>query len=387
MINVHINMNDFTHASRVLKQVHSLIKYSVFDEIIIIALGFKNLPEFEQLSEKISLYRINLLTRGLPKNLLFQTIKYLEFFFKSFLLIAKAKPDVVNAHSLPVFPIALISKVLFKSRFVYDTHELETERNGLHGIRKKICKILEKKFIRFVDMTIVVSESIADWYADEYGIQRPLVVLNVPNQLELNPRNHFREKLGIREDQVILLYQGGLVIGRGLPFILEAFKSRDDDKIVVVFMGYGPLEIDVKSSAKMLDNIYFYPAVPPQELLEYTSSADVGISLIENTCLSYYFCMPNKLFEYGMAGLPVLVSDMKDMGGIVRQNKMGAVINNFSPDSINQALNEFLQEDLTQMKRNAYRVAIENCWEVQEEKMMDAYKTMFGKHEINDASL
>jgi glycosyltransferase involved in cell wall biosynthesis len=206
---------------------------------------------------------------------------------------------------------------------------------------------------------------------------RPPVVLNAPNKRELETNNHFREQLGIREDQVILLYQGGLMAGRGVHLILDAFKARNDDKVVVVFMGYGELEADIKNAANEYDNIYFFPAVPPNVVLEYTSSADMGISLIENTCLSYYYCMPNKLFEYSMAGLPVLVSNMKDMSELVSQNSMGAVISDFSAAGINKAIDDFLVQDLTSMKANAYRVACENAWEVQEQKMLAAYQELF----------
>lgn len=384
MNNIHISLTDFSNESRVLKQVESLVKYGVFENITIIALGSANLTKFEQLSENINLHRIELLTRGLPKNMLFQTIKYSEFFVKSLFLISKENPSVVNAHGLAVLPISLMTKIIFKSHLVYDTHELETETNGLKGIRKKINKFLEKKLINNVDMTLVVSNSIADWYANEYGIQRPPVILNAPTHRELKANNHFREQLDIRENQIILLYQGGLVTGRGIQIILDAFKVRENDDLVAVFMGYGSLEAEIKAAAELHNNIFFFPAVPPQVVLEYTASADVGISLIENSCLSYYYCMPNKLFEYAMAGLPVLVSNMKDMSELVTQNDMGSVITDFSNIGINKALDSFLQNDLIQMKANAYRVACENAWEVQEKKMLIAYKYMFKKSEKNN---
>lgn len=387
MNNIHTSLTDFSNESRVLKQVDSLVKYGVFENITIIALGSAHLPKFEQLSENISLHRIELLTRGLPKNMLFQTIKYSEFFIKSLFLISKENPSVINAHGLAVLPISLMTKIIFKSHLVYDTHELETETNGLKGFRKKINKFFEKKLIKYVDMTLVVSESIADWYLEEYKIKRPAVVLNAPNYRELKANNHFREQLSIRDDQVILLYQGGLMDSRGVDFILNAFKVRTDDQLIAVFMGYGPLEADIKAAAEQYENIYFFPAVPPQVVLEYTSSADVGIHLIQNTCLNHDYCMPNKLFEYAMAGLPVLVSNMNDMSELVIQNNMGSVITDFSNIGINKALDSFLQNDLIQMKANAYRVACENAWEVQEKKMLRAYKYMFKKSEKNNVHL
>jgi glycosyltransferase involved in cell wall biosynthesis len=377
MKNIHINMNEFINASRVLKQTNTLIENDVFEQVSIVALGTKGLPEFEQISDRVSLYRINLISRKLPKNLFFQALKYIEFLFRVLFLISKMQSKVVNVHALSLLPIGLISKVFFKSFLIYDTHELETERNGLHGIRKIISKFTEKKIIKYVDMTIVVSESIADWYKNEYNIHRPPVVLNAPNHRKLKVNNHFREQLGIRVDQIILLYQGGLVSGRGVDLILDAFKLRTNDDLVVVFMGYGELEKTIKTASEQHDNIYFFPAVRPEVVLEYTASADVGISLIENTCLSYYYCMPNKLFEYAMAGLPILVSDMKDMSELVTRQQMGAVICPPSAIGINKAVDNLLINDLTQMKKNAYRVANENAWSIQEMKMLNAYKEMF----------
>lgn len=377
MNNVHINMNEFTNASRVLKQVNSLSNNKIFEKITIIALGSEKLKEHEKISDEIELYRIRLLTRNLPKGLFFQLIKYLEFFIRTLLILFKIKPKVINAHALSVLPFAIFAKYFLKALVVYDAHELETEQSAGLTLRKRLSKWLEKKLIHKVDMMLVVSESIADWYVAEYDISRPVVVLNAPKRRELKTNNHFREQLAIGDEQIILLYQGGLFAERGVQLILDAFKARSDNKIVGVFMGYGELEQDIKKAASEQNNIFFFPAVPPQVVLEYTSSADMGIHLIQNTCLNHDYCMPNKLFEYSMAGLPVLVSNMKDMSELVLKNNMGAVISDFSAKGINQAIDEFLNQNLTMMKKNAYNMASENSWEIQEQAMLGAYKKMF----------
>ncbi|MBS7828738.1 glycosyltransferase [Wohlfahrtiimonas chitiniclastica] len=376
MHNIHINMNEFTNASRVLKQTQSLISSKTVESISILALGSTKLPIHEEISDNIKLYRIPLLTRNLPKNLFFQSFKYIEFFIKAIFILIKQKPAIVNAHALSVLPIAILYKILFAKKVVYDAHELETEQTSGNSVKKRFSKYLERLLIKKVDLTIVVSESIADWYMNEYNISRPTVVLNVPRKQALLPHNHFREQLNIRPDQLILLYQGGLMKGRGVHLILEAFKQRPENDIVAVFMGYGELEEEIKKASHKSNNIFFYPAVSPHIVLEYTSSADIGISLIENTCLSYYYCMPNKLFEYAMAGLPVIVSNMKDMSEVVNKNHMGIVIEDFSPNGINLAIDNLLQQDLQTLKSNAYMTACNNSWEMQENKMLSAYKTI-----------
>ncbi len=246
----------------------------------------------------------------------------------------------------------------------------------MQGFRKKISKILERFLIKHVDATIVVSQSISEWYASEYNIKNPVILFNSPNKFDLKNNNFFREKLSIREDQIILIYQGGLSIARGVNLILDAFKKRNDDRVVILFMGYGELLEDINQAASRYSNIFFYPAVDPRVVIEYTSSADFGIHLIQNTCLNHKYCMPNKLFEYSMSGLPVLVSDMKDMAEFVVNNKIGAVISNFSATGINNAIDDLLIRDLEEMKINSYEVACKNSWEVQEKKMLEAYKSI-----------
>lgn len=382
MNNLHIALNELTNASRVLKQTTSLTNAGVVKHVYISGLHLDGLKENEQINENISLKRFSLSTRKLSKNFFVQIIKYLEYCFRVTLFYRKKNIKMVNVHSLGLLPLGLLLKKIYKAKLVYDAHELETETNGSKGFRQKLSKWLEKKLIHKADMTLVVSESIADWYANEYNIARPPVVLNAPNTRELKINNHFREQLGIREDQIILLYQGGLMPGRGVHLILEAFKQRKDDKVVAVFMGYGPLEADIKIAAEQHSNIYFFPAVPPQVVLDYTASADMGIHLIQNTCLNHNYCMPNKLFEYAMAGLPVLVSNMKDMSELVTRYAMGAVISDFSADGINQAVDNFLEQDLTSMKANAYQAACENAWEVQEQKMLAAYQQLLNPAEL-----
>ncbi len=374
--NLHISLTEFRNESRLLKEAESLVRAQVFSRIHVAALHAEGLAFEQAFGPNVCTHRFNLITRKLRKNLLFQVLKYLEYCIRVFLFYKNKKISCVNVHSLGLLPLGVFLKFAWSTRLIYDAHELETETNGAKGFRKKIGKWLERKLIKKVDMTIVVSESISDWYANTYHIPRPPVVLNAPNQRALKKNNYFREQLGIRDDQVILLYQGGLVAGRGIHLILDVFNARQDDKVVAIFMGYGPLKDEIQAIAANRKNIYFYPAVAPQVVLDYTASADFGISLIENSCLSYYYCMPNKLFEYAMAGLPVLVSNMKDMSELVSKNQIGAVIGDFSVAGINRAIDDFLMQDLTTVKANAYRVACKNAWEVQEQKMLAAYQSI-----------
>src|SRR5690606_25297168 len=131
--------------------------------------------------------------------------------------------------------------------------------------------------------------------------------------------------LGIRSDQTIFLYQGGLSSGRGIEILIEAFSNQEGDKNGLVCMGYGPLEHSIKEKADTTATIFYHPAVMPDVLLAHTSSADDGISFVEDLCLSSRYCLPNKVFEYLLAGLPVLTSDLFEMQRLVESEKVGIV--------------------------------------------------------------
>jgi len=333
----------------------------------------------EAITLKARVRRIRLVTRKLPKSTSFQAIKFVEFMFKCLLMVRNEQAHVVNVHTLALLPLGWLLKKLFRVKLVYDTHELETETNGLHGSRQRISKHIESVFIHACDLVIVVGDNIADWYTNTYKIERPLVVKNSPRSRIQSKKDLFRRHLSILPEQIILLYQGGLSRGRGINLILDAFKVRQNDKVVAVFMGYGELTTEVEQAAKDHHNIFYFPAVSPSNVLDYTASADVGIHLIQNTCLNHYFCMPNKFFEYAMAGLPVIVSDMKEMAEAVQFADFGVVVIGYSVEAINAAVDRLAELDLSQLSNNAYQFAHVHAWEQQEKVMLEGYQRMLAQ--------
>jgi len=143
----------------------------------------------------------------------------------------------------------------------------------------------------------------------------------------------------------------------------------------LVVMGYGALEDEVKEAAAKASNIHFQPAVPPDEVLYYTSSADIGLCLIENTCLSYYYSLPNKLFEYLLSGLPVLVNDMPEQRRIVEEFKCGWVV----PESQSEQEKLLLSIDSDQFEARrvgAIRAGESFNWEDEAAKLRELYAAL-----------
>jgi glycosyltransferase involved in cell wall biosynthesis len=371
-VNLHIYPSDMVHENRIFKQARFISKNYDFEKVILLGIWREGISKNQLLENKIQIKRISLL------NIQNRSILYLYFFFYAFVLILLNRPSLVNIHTLEFLPVVFIAKI-FKIKIIYDPHELETEKNNTRGLRKKLSKWLEYLLIKKADHIFVVSENIADWYEKTYNIPRPTVLLNVPRVAHVNKKNYFKDTFHLRDDQIILLYQGGLAAGRGVDILLEAFKKSKNDKIVIIFMGYGEFEKEIQSLSKSYNNIFFHKAVPTDEVLNYTASADVGVALIKNTCLSYNFCMPNKLFEYAMAGLPVIVSNVKEMSAFVKKYQMGVVVEDDTVASLNEAIERLLSMDLTVLKQNAKKAALDNSWEHQEEKMQIVYQKLLNE--------
>jgi glycosyltransferase involved in cell wall biosynthesis len=366
-------LNNFTNDSRVLKEARSLQNNGY--DVTVVALHEKPLAEREQV-ENFQVHRIKLKTRPWPKYKPIQLIKYFEFIWKAVKLYKKA--DILHCNDLNALPIGVLVKKFFNknAKIVYDAHEYETEKRELAGLQKIVNRFLELNFIKYADRVMTVSDSIANEYARLYGIEKPSLVLNCPLLENVSKQNKFRESLGIREDQTIFLYQGGFLTGRGIGLILDAFAGIDSDKNVIVFMGSGPLERKIKAAAEKYPHIFYHPSVSPDVLLAYTSSADFGILFYENTCLNHFYCSPNKIFEYLMAGLPVIVSNLFEMKRLVESHGFGIVANEDTTQFLRTAIDQILIMDYDQLVENVNLAKNMYNWENQEKTLLNVYTNL-----------
>ena len=366
-----IVLNNFKNDSRVLKENISLQNAGY--DVKVVALHEEPLKEFDE-AQNIPIHRIKLKSRGWSKNKLIQLLKYFEFIYK---VVREYKDsDILHCNDLNALPVGVIIKKFFNkdAKVVYDAHEYETETNGLNGMQKTLVKKLEKYLIKYADKTITVSDAIADEYVKLYDIEKPSLVLNTPPYKQMLKKDIFRETFDIKKEQSIFLYQGGLSRGRGIEILLDTFMQINDDRSVIVFMGYGILEGMVEEASKEYKNIYFHQAVSPDVLLEYTCSADFGISTIEDSCLSYRYCLPNKMFEYTMAEVPVIVSNLPEMKRLVEENGIGIVAKENTPEGLKEAIQKAVLLDKEEIQRNIQEVKDIYNWDEQEKVLLEVYK-------------
>ena len=363
--------NSFVNDSRVRKTSISLSNNGYKVEVI--AHLDKNLKE-EEREENFRVRRFSYLDRKITKNK-FKKIKvYLKYIRESISYCKEA--DILHCNDLNTLPIGVIIKKFFNKqvKIVYDAHEYETERVHQGKIEKKIVRVIEKKLLKYVDSVITVSNSIANEYVKLYGIKKPHLVFNTPNYKKVEKKDIFREKFNIAKDTIIFLYQGGVSKGRGILEFAELIKNKKE--VAYVIMGYGALEEDIKKFVEKHDNVFFHEAVSPKVLLDYTSSADIGVCIEENLCKSWDYALPNKMFEYYMADLPIIVSGLYEMKKFVRENDTGFILDDiFNKEEFDSKFDTII-ETYKSKQKNITRVKKIYNWEEQEKVLLNLYRKL-----------
>ncbi|GAB5477332.1 MAG: glycosyltransferase [Marinobacter nauticus] len=368
---VNIVLNNYVNDARVSKTSSSLSRND--HEVEIVAVHADGLSVSET-KDGVNVTRVKVITKNLPKTKPVQLLKYFEFLVRVFFRY-RNKVDIVHCNDLNAMPVGYLLKKFSKNKvsIIYDCHEYETERDGMSSFEKRILKFFERYLIKFADSVLTVSDSIARCYSEDYGIDKPKLVLNCPVLTEEKKRDLFRETFGIRPDQTVFLYQGGLKSGRGIELILEAFADLESDRNVLVCMGYGPLEAAIQEKARKYNTVFFHPAVNQDVLLKYTSSADYGILFYEDTCLNHRYCSPNKIFEYLMAGLPVLTSNLYEIRRLVEKEGVGIVAEENTVESFRNAVIASLEQDYSAIQANVFNARKKYCWEEQEKVLKEVY--------------
>ncbi len=354
------------------KESRSVINAGITNEVLILGLWSEGLQKEEEIFPNCNVVRFSVFTKNLPKNILFSALKYAEWSLKVVFFLSFNKIDVIHAHSLKSLPVAVIIKTLLKCFLVYDAHELETETYGLKKKFKKVFKFVESICVRFSDEVITVSDSISKYYRKSYEKVFPLVVKNIPTKRTQQYCDaNLRARCKISADDILFLHLGGLVLGRGIERLLDAFSTVRDNKHLT-FIGSGVLESKITPLTLETKNIHLLESVPSWQVTSFAKEADLGLCLTEDTCLNNRLSLPNKLFEYLMAGLPTVVNDLPEQRKFVEKYKCGWII------SHSYDLSDFLRKlslkDILEKKRGAEKVCTELSWEKEVEPYLRIFK-------------
>ncbi len=368
-------LNNFVWDNRVLKE-NITLKRARFEPKVF-CLYEQGLEEEESV-EGIEVKRIKIKDYSWARSIFISGIKYFSFVYKAYKLTKSY--DIIHCNDLETLPVGFFVKLFKrKAKVVYDAHEFEIYRSShSHPSRLWLNKKIEKWLINYADVVITTSDGYADGYVKLYNIARPKLIYNCP-PLEFSEDidyNIFREKYHLRENQKIFIYQGGLTFGRGIEVILEVFSNMKTDKNVVVFMGYGTYESKIEEVAQKSDNVFLHPAVEMKVIDRYSKSADWGLLTIEPISISYNLSMPNKLFEYAMAEIPILAFPTVEIKKTVQRQQIGIVADDFTVEALSKAVELTANIDTNSFSASLKKMKMEFNWETQEEKLINIYKSL-----------
>ena len=302
-------------------------------------------------------------------------IFYAELNIRLFLFLVFKKVDVLYSNDLDTLSANFFATWFKpKSRLIYDTHELFTEVPELENRRfaKNTWLNIEKYIFPKLNNVITVNESIAKIYEAKYA-KSILVVRNVPEKYE-NQISFSKSKIGLPEDKFILIIQGsGLNVDRGVEEAVLSMQFIDNALLVIVGSGdVIPIAKEIVSQKRLDDKVKFFDKRPYLEMMQLTSNANIGLSLDKPLSDNYRFSLPNKLFDYIQAGIPILSSELIELKKIITKYEIGCFVKTVSPEEIAKNINFLIANPdiLDIYKTNCIRAAENENWELEKMKLV-----------------
>ncbi|TCP28586.1 glycosyltransferase involved in cell wall biosynthesis [Tenacibaculum skagerrakense] len=349
------------------QRVHKVCTY-------LITKGFEVLVYGRVLPNTISVernYKIHRTKHWFNENFLF----YAEYNIRLFFYLLFRKHDYILSNDLDTLTACFFaSKLKRNTTLVYDSHELFSEGPELQGRNfvKSFWKKLEDIFLPRIKKSYTVSQSIVDFYNDRYKNNMGLI-----RNLPLHKRNIISEEVSFPTKNKVVLYQGVLNPGRGLKPMIKALHFLEEVDLVII--GYGKVEEDLKTfviKEKMQSRVHFLGRVPHEVLPNYTTKADIGIVLEEPLGKSFEFSLPNKLFDYIHAELPIVSGNLVEINTIVKEFGVGITVGNYDPKEIAEAIKHLLNDEhlRSEIRKNQRKAKQILCWEKEEQKLNQYFK-------------
>lgn len=292
---------------------------------------------------------------------------YAEYNIRLFFILLFVKTDILLSNDTDSLPANFLASKIRQKNLVFDAHELFPEIPELvdRPSVKKVWEIIENLIFPHLKYSYTVCQSIADYYHRKYNIDMK-VVRNIPYQRKSKPD----KAVSKTDDRKIILYQGAVNIGRGLEWIIDAMPNVNN--AVLMIIGDGDIKSRLKTKVaemKLENKVVFIDKLMPDELNKYTSAADIGLCLLENKGLSYYYALPNRIFDYINAGIPVLASNFPEIKAVVETFKTGILTDHHEPEYLAEVLNNMIENPYPTLHFTA--LSAQFCWENEEKKLLE----------------
>ncbi len=306
--------------------------------------------------------------------------------YRLYRAVLSTNARIVHANDLDTLLTAALAARRLKSRLVYDSHELWLESTRYlretGPLDRLRYRLVERWLIGRADAVLAVTPSRGKAMAEMYPAVagRITIVENSSEPIsDLPPGGMLRDTLGLAAEIPIVLYQGIICPERGLEELLHAAALLPVNLASIVIIGHdswgGHLE-RVHRQLGLDGRVFLLPPVPSERLPEVTVSADAGLILFGNTCLNHYYSLPNKLYEYMMAGLPIIASDLPEMRRVIGECRCGVLIDSPQPEAIADAITGMTSSpaEMKAMGKRGREAALHRYnWSVQAKRLLELY--------------
>lgn len=361
-------INNYESDQRVQKVCQSLEKFD-FD-IEVIATNLRGEPELH------FPYKIHILKLSSQEGM----GMYLNFNWQLYkkLMEITTKDDILLANDLDaLFPNYWVSKKK-GCRLVFDSHEIFSEMPSLsqRKLKKKVWESLESYLVPKVKNFYTVSDSYANWFEKEYKI-KPEVIRNVPIVQSNNYNKLTIELPELQPNEKVLLYQGAVNVSRGIDKMIEAMKLVSNAQLWIIGDGPKKKEYEALTNELNLENkVKFLGNLKPIQLKLITPKADLGLSLEEDAGISYRYALPNKIFDYTHAGVPILGTYLPEIKNTIDTYGLGKTIESHDVQHIANLIKEMLNEGKTPYQANLKEAAKVFNWENEEKKLAEIFANL-----------
>jgi glycosyltransferase involved in cell wall biosynthesis len=298
---------------------------------------------------------------------------YIEYNIRLFFFLLFTSFDILNAVDLDTLLPGFLMTRLKRKKLVYDAHEYFTEVPEV--VRRPRIQQLWEGLARFILPKLkdayTVGPELARLMGEKYGLNFQ-VIRNVP----------YRSQRAVdieKSAPPILLYQGVLNEGRGLEHVIEAMQQLDGPELWLA--GEGDLSELLRTQVdqmQLTEKVKFLGYLPPEELARLTPKAFLGLNLLENKGLSYYYSLANKCFDYIQAGVPSLQMDFPEYRALNEEYGTFVLLKNLSPDTLVESIRQLINDPdrYRHLKNNCLKAREALNWDKEEEKLLGVYRLL-----------
>jgi glycosyltransferase involved in cell wall biosynthesis len=308
-----------------------------------------------------------------------QLLFLLLFWLRAYVRLIKKQFQIVHCHDFDTLPLGFLISKCKHAKLVYDAHESYVDMLvNLPGWLKMLIYGAENILLRRTNLLITVGEILRNYLAQR-GAPRTCVVGNWKDpskfQFSENLITSEKERLQISDSQIVISFIANLDHERQLPQLIEAIK--DTPSLFLLLGGVGPCKGIVEDAARSYSNVCYLGYVHPSKVPFYTALSDVIFYGFDPNNSNARFSAPNKLFEAIAAGKAVMTGDFGEIGEIVKETECGIIIDNYSIESIKNAISQLNVDILKKYMDNSHKATMRKyCWDMAKQTLLNHYKEL-----------